>query len=271
MSKRGLGRGLGALIPGAEEEFGPTEIALGEIVPNPHQPRRDFDQQTLEELARSITQHGLLQPVVLRPLAKGYQLVAGERRFRAAKLAGLASLPAIIMELNDGQVAEIGLVENLQREDLNPIEEAEAYRRLVEEFKLTQEALATRIGKSRPAIANTMRLLNLAPQVRSLVAQGQLSPGHARTLLSLPEQEQLQAAEKIISQGLTVRAAEKTRKGKAKKTQPTTDPNSAAVQQQLMEHLGTRVFLEETQGKGRIIIEFYSSEDANRIIKNILT
>src|SRR5690554_133715 len=161
MNKRGLGRGLGALIPGAEEESGATDVALDRIVPNPHQPRRNFDGQALEELAQSIAQHGLLQPIVLRPWQGDYQLVAGERRFRAAKLAGLSTIPAIVMELSDRQVAEIALVENLQREDLNPIEEAEAYKRLIEEFNLTQEALAARIGKSRPAIANALRLLNL--------------------------------------------------------------------------------------------------------------
>jgi ParB family chromosome partitioning protein len=271
MNKRGLGRGLGALIPGAEEESSATEIALDRIVPNPHQPRRNFDQQALEELAQSIAQHGLLQPIVLRPWQGDYQLVAGERRFRAAKLAGLSTIPAVILELSDRQVAEIALVENLQREDLNPIEEAEAYKRLIEEFNITQEALASRIGKSRSAIANAMRLLNLAPPVRNLVAQGRLTPGHARTVLSLPEAEQVRAAEAILSQGLTVRAAEKAKGAvRKKRTQPGHDPNNAAVQLQLMERLGTRVHLEEKNGKGRIIIEFYSSEDANRIIQSIL-
>lgn len=271
MNKRGLGRGLGALIPGAEEDTGQIEVVLDRIVPNPHQPRRHFDQHSLEELAQSIVHHGLLQPIVLRPWAGDYQLVAGERRFRAAKLAGLDTIPAIIMELNDSQVAEIALVENLQREDLNPIEEAEAYKRLLGEFNLTQEVLAARIGKSRPAIANRLRLLNLAPPVRELVAQGQLTPGHARTLLSLPEEEQVQAAETILSKGLTVRAAEKTRRTRKEKAPQGDDPNNAAVQQQLMEHLGTRVMLEEKDGKGRIIIEFYSSEDATRIVQNILS
>ncbi len=271
MSKRVLGRGLGALIPGAEEDVGATEIALERIVPNPHQPRRHFDQHSLEELAQSIVQHGLLQPIVLRPWAEYYQLVAGERRFRAAKLAGLVGIPAIIMELSDSQVAEIALVENLQREDLNPMEEAEAYKRLLEEFNMTQEVLGQRIGKSRSAIANTLRLLNLAQPVQDLVAQGQLTPGHARTLLSLPEDEQVRAAETILSKGLTVRDAEKTSRTRREKPQPGSDPNNVSVQQELMEYLGTRVLLEEKDGKGRIIIEFYSFEDATRIIQSILT
>lgn len=270
MSRQALGRGLGALIPGAGEEQTPSEIALNKIVPNPHQPRKAFDQQALEELAQSISEHGLLQPIVVRPHMGSYQLVAGERRFRAAKLAGLEFIPAVSMELTDRQVAEIALVENLQREDLNPIEEAEAYKRLVEEFNLTQEGLAQRIGKSRSAIANTMRLLSLIPAVQIMIAEGKLSPGHARTIMTMDEADQLAAAEKILNTGMTVRAAEKTRKVEAM-PRPKQDPNTVEVQQQLMEHLGTRVTLEENGGKGRIIIEFYSAEDASRIINNILS
>lgn len=271
MSKRALGRGLGALIPGADDEQPSAEIALNVIVPNPYQPRKIFDQQALEELAQSISEHGLLQPIVVRPHLGSYQLVAGERRLRAAKLAGLNSIPAVVMELTDRQVSEIALVENLQREDLNPMEEAEAYRKLIEEFNLTQEALAGRIGKSRSAIANTMRLLNLSPVVRDMVADGRLSPGHARTLMTLAEDKQIAAAEKIIQNGMTVRAAESTRKRQTKSpVQAVTDPNTAEVLHQLMEHLGTRVLMEENGGKGRIIIEFYSVQDADRISRLIL-
>jgi ParB family chromosome partitioning protein len=269
MNKRGLGRGLGALIPGALEEQPASEIALIEIVPNPHQPRRFFDPQALGELAQSIAEHGLLQPVVVRPHQGHFQLVAGERRLRAAKIAGLNSIPAIIMELTDRQVAEIALVENLQREDLNPIEEADAYRRLIEEFNLTQEAMAQRLGKSRPTIANTLRLLNLTPAVQEMVSQGKLSPGHARTLLSLAGETQVRAAEKIVLSGMTVRAAEKTKKVREEKP-ASPDPNITELQEQLMEHLGTKVAFEGNGEKGRIIIEFYSPEDATRIIKNIL-
>lgn len=270
MSKRALGRGLGALIPGADEIANSAEVDLERIVPNPYQPRRIFDQQSLMELAQSIKEHGLLQPVVVRPLGGDYQLVAGERRFRAAKMAGLRAIPAVVMALSDAQVAQVALIENLQREDLNPIEEAEAYKRLVEEFNLTQEALAERIGKSRSAIANTMRLLNLAPAVQEMVAQGRLTPGHARTLLSLSEEEQIRAAETIIRQGMTVRDAEKTKRRARRKEAPPPDPNREDIRQKLMERLGTKVVLEEKNGKGRIIIEFYSQEDANRIIQSLL-
>jgi ParB family chromosome partitioning protein len=270
MGKRALGRGLGALIPGADEDSPSSEISLNSIVPNPHQPRRSFDQSALEELAQSIAQHGLLQPIVVRPHLGHYQLVAGERRFRAAKIAGMTTIPAVIMELTDRQLAEIALVENLQREDLNPLEEASAYAKLIQEFNLTQEALATRIGKSRSAIANTLRLLNLAPPVQAMVVDGRLTPGHARTLLSLNEAEQLKAAERIVSKGLTVRAAEKTGRQPSRSNIQTQDPNTSHIQQELMEHLGTRVILEEKGGKGRIIIEFYSPQDANRIVNSIL-
>ena len=269
MANRGLGRGLGALIPGAVEE--PTsDIALADIEANPHQPRRYFDQQALEELAHSISEHGLLQPVVVRPHQGHFQLVAGERRLRASKIAGLGSIPAVVMELSDRQVSEIALVENLQREDLNPMEEAEAYRKLIEDFSLTQDALAHRIGKSRPAIANTLRLLKLTSQVREMVSQGKLSPGHARTLLSLDGEAQVRAAEKMVLSGMTVRAAEKTKKARSKPKPATSDPNIIEVQQQLMEHLGTRVAVEDNKGRGRVVIEYYSAEDANRIIKKIL-
>lgn len=269
MSKRALGRGLGALIPGADDSP-PSEVPLDHITPNPHQPRRTFDQQALEELAKSISQHGLLQPIVLRPHFGQYQLVAGERRFRAAKIAGLTTIPAVIMDLTDRQLAEISLVENLQREDLNPLEEANAYSQLLKEFNLTQEVLANRIGKSRSAIANTLRLLNLASPVQAMVADGRISPGHARTLLSLEAEEQLTAAEKIVNQGMTVRAAEKTKKAKSKPRSNPLSPNTTHMQQELMEHLGTKVILEEKGDSGRIIIEFYSSQDANRIIDKIL-
>jgi|SRR5690554_1455338 len=271
MTNRALGRGLSALIPGADQEQPAAEINLDDIVANPYQPRTNFSQQALDELAQSISEHGLLQPVVVRPHLGRFQLVAGERRFRAAKIAGMSSIPAVTMDLTDRQVAEIALVENLQREDLNPIEEAEAYRQLAEEFNLTQEALANRIGKSRSAIANTLRLLKLAPSVRAMVAQGKLSSGHARTLISMPETEQIRAAENIVEKGMTVRAAEKKRRPQQKKNPPhPQDPNATQVQEQLMERLGTRVFLEEKEGKGKIIIEFYSVEDAQRIVRDIL-
>lgn len=270
MGKRALGRGLGALIPGADDEAPSTEVPIDRITANPYQPRRTFTQESLEELAQSIAQHGLLQPVVLRPHLGRYQLAVGERRWRAAKLAGKTAIPAVIMDLTERQLAEIALVENLQREDLNPIEEAGAFAQLIQEFNLTQEVLAARVGRSRSAIANTLRLLNLAPPVQRLVAGGTLSPGHARTLLSMEASQQLAAAERIIAEGLTVRAAEKSNKGRKATPPVAKDPNIVNLQGTLMECLGTKVAVEEKGGRGRIIIEFYSVQDANRILKIIM-
>ena len=265
MSKQALGRGLSPQ-PGADDTP-PSEVPLADIIPNLIN-QKNFDQQALEELFNhQRAQH--CSPLCVPTLAST-QLVAGERRFRAAKIAGLTSIPAVIMELTDRQLAEISLVENLQREDLNPLEEAHAYSRLLDEFNLTQEVLARRIGKSRSAIANTLRLLNLAPPVQAMVADGSLSPGHARTLLSLEAEEQLQAAEKIVQQGLTVRAAEKQKRARSKPRPTPQNPNATHIQQELMEHLGTKVILEEKGEGGRIIIEYYSPQDANRIIKKIL-
>lgn len=271
MASRGLGRGLGALIADAETNQEPLAIPLEAIEPNPHQPRRQFDPQALDELAHSIREHGILQPILVRMLPGGkYQLVAGERRLRAAKLAGLTTIPGLAKELSDRQMAEIALIENLQREDLNPIEEAEAYRKLIDEFNLTQETLASRLGKSRPAIANCLRLLNLANEVRDMIAQGQLSSGHGRTLLGLAPEQQLLVARDIIQGGLTVRDAEKKSKKPEPKPVPTKDANLYDLQRQLMEHLGTKVVLEQQGQRGKIIIEFYTQEDADRIIEAIL-
>lgn len=268
-ARRGLGRGLGALIPTADDELDSVQVALDQIEPSAYQPRRRFDQAGLAELANSINEHGLLQPVVVRPRPGGYQLVAGERRFRAAKIAEMDSIPAIVMELTDRQVAEIALVENLQREDLNPLEEAMAYDKLLKEFNLTQEALANRLGKSRSAIANTLRLLNLTQAVQQLVEEGKITAGHARTLLALSAEEQVAAAQDIIEKKMTVRKAERRRKKNAGKK--LANPNLVAVQQQLMEHLGTKVILEQNGSRGRIVIEFYSQEDADRIVNNIIS
>lgn len=270
MGKRGLGRGLNALIPDAEVEKEPVALPIAQIEPNPFQPRRHFDQQALAELAQSIAEHGLLQPIVVRSAPGGYQLVAGERRLRATKLAGKAEIQAIILELSDRQLAELALIENLQREDLNPLEEAQAYRRLIDEFNLTQETLAHRLGKSRSAIANTLRLLNLAPEVQEMLARGELTAGHARTLLTLPAQEQVAAAGTIADSGMTVRAAEKKRGQTKKRPRPRLDPNLTAVQEQLMEYLGTKVEVEHSQNGGKIVIEFYSQADAQRVLTKIV-
>jgi ParB family chromosome partitioning protein len=261
---------LGALIADAETNQEPLAIPMEAIEPNPYQPRRQFDPQALDELAQSIREHGILQPILVRMLPGGkYQLVAGERRLRAAKLAGMTTIPGLAKELSDRQMAEIALIENLQREDLNPIEEAEAYRKLIDEFNLTQETLANRLGKSRPAIANCLRLLNLEKEVREMIAQGQLSSGHGRTLLGLAREQQLVAARGIIQGGLTVRDAEKNKKPEPKPA-PAKDANLYDLQRRLMEHLGTKVVLEQQGERGKIIIDFYSQEDADRIIEAIL-
>ena len=188
--KRGLGKGLSALIPAKEEsstEEGVQEINIKEIRPNRFQPRHDFDEEKLAELAESVRVHGILQPIVVRAVIGGYELVAGERRWRAAQLAKLSSIPAVVRELSEAEMMEIALIENIQREDLNPLEEAEALQRLLTEFGLTQEELARRIGKSRSHIANTLRLLNLTPEVQSYVSRGTISMGHARALLAIGE------------------------------------------------------------------------------------
>ncbi len=210
VQRRGLGRGLGALIPGAEGSGANTlEIPLAELEANPFQPRRHFDQTALEELATTIRSHGILTPVVVRRAPAGYQVVAGERRIRAAKLAGLTRIPAIVKEASDAQALEMALVENLQREDLNPVEGAEAYRRLIEGFGLTQEEVAERVGRDRSSVANALRLLRLPRKVREDLASGIISEGHARALLGFEKQaDQLKARDVIVKRGLTVRATE---------------------------------------------------------------
>jgi len=282
-----LGRGLDALLPSMsdEEPGGASELPVENIVSNPYQPRHDFDEDKLAELTQSIRQHGVIQPIVVRQHSGGqYELVAGERRLRAAKLAGLEVIPAIIGDFSDKQVMELAVVENLQREDLNPIEEALAYQTLLEEFGLTQEALAGRIGKSRPYVSNTVRLLNLPEAVQTMVAEGALSAGHARPLLSLDTvSSQLQIAEKIAAEGLSVRESEKLvqaqREQKTKAQKPKREaPRPAAgrdaevllLEDQLRQRLGTPVRISSSKSKGTIHIDFYSQDDLARIFELIV-
>src|SRR5512137_1360789 len=208
--KHGLGRGLGALIPGAElARVSVRELPLADLGLNPFQPRKHFNQAALEELASTIRDHGILTPVVVRRVSDGFQIVAGERRIRAARLAGLTHVPAIIRDASDSQALQMALVENLQREDLNPLEAAEAYQRLVDEFGLTQEELAGRLGRDRSSVANSLRLLRLPKRIRDDVAEGALSEGHARALLGLEKTgDQLKARDAVVKRGLTVRATE---------------------------------------------------------------
>lgn len=278
MSKRGLGRGLEALIPIVEkDEENAQEIDIKKIVANEKQPRRGFDESKLEELADSMKQHGVLQPVILRKKGNKYELVAGERRWRAAAKAGIEKIPAIVRELNDSDVMEIALIENLQREDLNPIEEAMAYKSLMDDFGLTQEELSKRVGKSRSQIANTVRLLNLDKEIQDLVYENKLTAGHARALLSIQDsKERLKLANMISKEALSVRQTEQLVKklvderSKAKKHKPKEiNPVIIDVTERLQRTLGTRVKIKGNEKRGKIEIEFYSSEELERILEII--
>ncbi len=273
MNKRRLGRGLSALIPDADEEDGVREVELGLIKPNPYQPRTEFDDQKLEELARSIEEHGVIQPIIVRKKDGGYELVAGERRWRAAKKAGIRKIPAIVKEYSDGQMLEIALLENLQREDLNPIEEATAYKQLIEDLGITQETLSKRIGKSRSVIANSIRLLNLPEEIQNLLAKGKITTGHARALLSLDnEEEQKQMAQKILERDLTVREIEKLVKKpkKQNKLSKKTNPLIIHLEDILKQFFGTKVKVRSGKNKGKIEIEYYSEEDLERILELVM-
>lgn len=280
MSKRGLGRGLSALIPETNLEQGdkPGEIRLDEIVPNPYQPRRLFDQEKLDELAESIRKHGVLQPIVVRKAGERYEIVVGERRYRAARQAGLESIPAVVREYDDRDMMQIALVENLQREDLNPIEEAEGYRRLMSEFGLTQEELGAVLGKSRSAVANTLRLLKLDPFVQESVSRGTLSMGHARALLALESPtDQIRVCRKVVEEGLSVRQTEElvkrllTPAQRVKHSKETArDPNIVEIEDRLKRSLGTQVRIKPGQRRSVIEIEYYSSDDLERILERVL-
>lgn len=275
-TKRGLGRGLGAFFtPGEEEVL--SEVAVAEIVPNKYQPRRVFDEDALRELAQSIKEHGVIQPIIIRKLETGYELVAGERRWRAARLVGLETIPAAVREYTDGEMTEIALIENLQRENLNPIEEAGAYKRLMEEFALTQEEVARKIGRSRSLIANTIRLLNLHPQVQEYVSRGTLTMGQARPLLAIDDPEaQLEAATNIINDSLSARDVEEfvrrqadEPKVKKVKKQETREIFLTEAEERLKMALGTQVKIKPGKIKSRIEIEFYSPDDLERIIETM--
>ncbi|MDI3281045.1 MAG: ParB/RepB/Spo0J family partition protein [Bacillota bacterium] len=250
------------------------------ISPNPYQPRKHFDEEKLEELAASIKEHGVLQPLLVRRVGSGYQLIAGERRWRAAQRAGLAEVPVLVRELDEATMMKIALVENLQREDLNPLEEAEAYQRLLQEFKMTQEEIAGAVGKSRSAIANALRLLNLPPEIQASLAEGKITAGHARALLSLGDEEaQLAAWRKVLEQGLTVREVEalagspRSSRGKpaSRRPQPPpVEPELQEVARRLEEFLGTRVIIKPGKEKGCLEIEYYGLEDLERLVELIL-
>ena len=282
MSAKGLGRGLGALMGDltAEEpaSISPYQLLpLHKVEPNPNQPRQDFDPEQLEALARSIGEHGVVQPLTVRPLPNGYyQIIAGERRWRAARMAELKEIPAVIMEADDKKTMELALIENLQRQDLNPVEEALGYQSLISDYGLTQEEAASRVGKSRPAVTNALRLLQLTPEILEMVRNGSLSAGHARAVLSLKSpQKQQQAAQKIVALGLSVRQAELLCKNMEREPAPQ-KPVSLAVdyvaecEKNLSRHLGRGVKIINGKRKGRFELEFYGQEDLQKLLDALM-
>jgi ParB family chromosome partitioning protein len=288
MAKVALGKGLGALInprvssPAPLADMGERvqQLSVASIMPTPLQPRTEFRSERLQEMIDSIREHGIIQPLIVRVRGDKFELIAGERRWRAAKEVGLKEAPAIVREASDQEVLELALIENLQREDLNPIEEAHAFARLAKEFGLKQEEIATKVGKSRAAVANSMRLLELHPQVQSLLTQGRISVGHAKVLLSLKaHEEQLLIAEMIVRRNHTVRAAEKlvashlAQKGVKRPARGAStaalSPSLQHLQNRLQQHLATHVLLHHTEKRGRIEIEYYGNDDLQRILNAI--
>ena len=279
--QKGLGKGLGALLGDFNEvpaEKSPYQLLpIYKVEPNKDQPRQDFDEEELQALADSITEHGVIQPLTVRELSSGYyQIIAGERRWRAARLAGLKEIPAVIIEADDRKVMELALIENLQRQDLNPVEEALGYQVLINEHGLTQEEAAKRVGKSRPAVANTLRLLSLSPEVLEKLKQGLLTAGHARAILSLKsEKKQMEAAQKIIALALSVRQAETLCKN-MNKEKPAKQEITFAVdyvaecEKSLSKHLGRGVKIVNGKRKGRFELEFYGQEDLQVLLDALL-
>ncbi len=281
MSKKfGLGKGLSALIPEEEEtleENNINVIPINLIRANDKQPRKKFDEEKIAELANSIKEHGVIQPVVLKKDDDFYTIIAGERRWRASKFAGLTEIPAVVLDVTDKQILEISLIENIQREDLNPIEEAFAFKRLIEDFSITQEELGMRIGKSRAAISNCMRLLQLDNRVQEYIIEGVISEGHGRAILSLSDKEvQYSLAQKVIDESLSVRETEKTIREllSDKDTERSKEPKKLNInpfyidiKYRLENLFGTKVNLNSKKNKGKIEIEYYSEEDLQRIIE----
>jgi ParB family chromosome partitioning protein len=280
--KRGLGKGLDALIPTRDEPqvetTGVLQVRLEEILPNPHQPRSIFEKAQMQELAESIAEHGVLQPLIVSADEKtqGYLLIAGQRRLQAAEMAGLESVPVIVRQVDDQGHLELALIENLQRADLNPLEAAAGYRQLAEDFSLSHEEIAARVGKSRTTISNTLRLLKLPSAIQEAVREGKISEGHARALLGLPNaQSQTAALQTILKRGLNVRQTEAlVRRLSGERPAPQEkaprSPEIIDLEERLREALGTRVTLKSTQRGGSIIIRFYSDEELNTLIDNLL-
>ena len=280
-SQKGLGKGLGALLGDFSEE--PTEksayqlLPIYKVEPNRDQPRQDFDEEELQALADSIALHGIIQPLTVREMPNGYyQIIAGERRWRAARLASLSDVPAVIVEADDKRAMELALIENLQRQDLNPLEEALGYQTLMNEYGLTQEEAAGRVGKSRPAVANALRLLGLCSEVQERVRSGELSAGHARAILQLKsEKKQQEAAQKIVALGLSVRQAELLCKNMGKEPAPKKEEVFAVdyvaeCEKSLSKHLGRGVKIINGKRKGRFELEFYGQEDLQNLLDALM-
>ncbi len=273
----GLGRGIAALIPQRPANIAaPTEIPLARIRPNPYQPRRSSADKAIEDLAASIREHGVLQPILVTEVLDGYQLVAGERRFRAAEMAGLERIPAVVRNLADRSQLELALVENIQRADLNPMEEAHAYRQLADEFGLSQDEIAKRVGRARATVANTLRLLDTDPAVQVAVTDGHITEGHARAIGGLDPAAQVHLLGAIVSRELSVRQAEELARRLREPRAPSksarsasADPDLERVEEDLRRSLGTKVSLARTRRGGRIVIEYYSDEELSRLYERL--
>lgn len=275
IKKRGLGKGLSALI---SDDFSNIQedvpkdsilnININDIIPNRNQPRRDFDNDLLKELSKSIELYGLIQPILVRDIKGKYEIVAGERRWRACKLAGLKEIPSIIKDMGQEESAKIALIENIQREDLNPVEEAHAYKRLMEEFNLTQEELSLQIGKSRSYISNSIRILNLDNQVLDHISSGELSQGHGKAILSIKnKEEQIKIAKEILNKKLNVRDTENLTRNKNNVEKDLEQSYIISIEDKLMMALGTKVNLLQGEKKGKIEIEYYGDEDLERLLE----
>lgn len=273
-----LGRGLASLIPQRQASASAIlEVPLARVTPNPFQPRRHMDDAALAELAASMREHGVLQPVLVTETLDGYQLIAGERRVRAARLAGLERIPAVVRQLVDRDQLEVALVENVQRADLDPIDEALAYRKLVDEFGLTQDAVADRVGKARATVANTLRLLELHPDVQAAISDGRLTEGHGRALGGLATDGQAHVLGTVLTQGLSVRQTEelvrRLREPRSQREKPAParlDPDLERVEEDLRQRLGTKVSLTRSRNGGRIVIEYYSDEELGRLYERLI-
>ncbi len=281
-SSKGLGKGLGALLGDFSEEIAGKSpyqlLPIYKVEPNPEQPRRDFDEEELQALSESIALHGIIQPLTVREMANGYyQIIAGERRWRAARLANLNEIPAIVIEADDRKVTELALIENLQRQDLNPIEEALGYQKLVDDYGITKEEASQRVGKSRSAVSNAMRLLTLPTDIIDMIREGKLSAGHARAILTVPtEKKQLEAAQKIAALGLSVRQAELLCRNMSKEAPKKEEPITLAVdyvaecEKSLSKHLGRGVKIINGKKKGKFELEFYGQDDLQALLDALM-